>query len=382
MATLSLTNTFIAGTLAKASEVNQNFTDLVNWSSGNIQNDNLGTMNGTISWTIATGVKAISIANSGNEGSIGITQSVGLNPNKATIRIIDNAAQTAGDAEIYVSMSSLSSTIPILKLDYAGMQVLSVKNSRIELPVRTRAQRDAISSPANGSILVVEDSPESRHRGIHIKSTEGWQMVSMPAGACIPFAGANVPDGWLLCDGSEYSETTYATLFAAIGTTWNTFNGQSAPAGGNFRVPKMARMVPMGSGGSQISGPSTTLGSAGGAETHTLSLGQMPSHGHSGTFATAGHTHTQGSLFAEVWVNPAFGSNELRCGNQKAGSWTSTANKGFTGSGTSGGSETTGVPVTGTTDGPNASAGVGSNGSDQAHNNVQPSAVFNYIIKW
>jgi microcystin-dependent protein len=34
------------------------------------------------------------------------------------------------------------------------------------------------------------------------------------------YAASTAPTGWLWCDGTAYSRTTYATLFAAIGTTW------------------------------------------------------------------------------------------------------------------------------------------------------------------
>jgi len=65
----------------------------------------------------------------------------------------------------------------------------------------------------------------------------------LPSGTVLPFAGSSAPSGWLLCDGAERSQTTYAALFAVLGTTYNTqFNeitggNWAAPAGGNFRVP-------------------------------------------------------------------------------------------------------------------------------------------------
>jgi len=42
----------------------------------------------------------------------------------------------------------------------------------------------------------------------------------IPPGVVIPFAGATAPSGWLLCNGSEVSRTTYAALFAAIASAW------------------------------------------------------------------------------------------------------------------------------------------------------------------
>ena len=48
---------------------------------------------------------------------------------------------------------------------------------------------------------------------------------AVPSGVMVPFAGTNVPDGWLLCNGAEISRTTYASLFAAIGTKWGEGDG-------------------------------------------------------------------------------------------------------------------------------------------------------------
>ena len=41
----------------------------------------------------------------------------------------------------------------------------------------------------------------------------------MPSGVILPFGGSTAPTGWLVCDGSAISRTTYANLFAAIGTS-------------------------------------------------------------------------------------------------------------------------------------------------------------------
>ena len=45
---------------------------------------------------------------------------------------------------------------------------------------------------------------------------------TVPPGGVMDFAGLTAPMGWLLCDGSTVSRTTYANLFAAISTTYNT----------------------------------------------------------------------------------------------------------------------------------------------------------------
>src|SRR4051812_15424830 len=44
--------------------------------------------------------------------------------------------------------------------------------------------------------------------------------MPQPAGVIQAYAGGTIPTGWLLCDGTLVSRTTYAALFAAIGTTY------------------------------------------------------------------------------------------------------------------------------------------------------------------
>tara|TARA_A100001015_G_scaffold55958_1_gene61538 strand:- start:229 stop:933 length:705 start_codon:yes stop_codon:yes gene_type:complete len=48
-----------------------------------------------------------------------------------------------------------------------------------------------------------------------------------PPGFIIPWANNSLPTGFLLCDGSNVSRTTYADLFAAIGTTYGAGDGSS-----------------------------------------------------------------------------------------------------------------------------------------------------------
>lgn len=56
----------------------------------------------------------------------------------------------------------------------------------------------------------------------------------VPPGALMPFARATAPTGWLKCNGQAVSRTTYANLFAAIGTTFGTGNGSTT-----FNVPDL-----------------------------------------------------------------------------------------------------------------------------------------------
>jgi len=49
----------------------------------------------------------------------------------------------------------------------------------------------------------------------------------LPSGSIMPFAGSTAPLGWMLCDGSQISRTTYAALFTAISSAWGNGDGST-----------------------------------------------------------------------------------------------------------------------------------------------------------
>lgn len=56
-----------------------------------------------------------------------------------------------------------------------------------------------------------------------------------------PYAGASAPTGWLLCDGSAVSRTTYSALFGLIGTNYGAGDGSTT-----FNVPNLKGRFPLG----------------------------------------------------------------------------------------------------------------------------------------
>jgi microcystin-dependent protein len=105
-------------------------------------------------------------------------------------------------------------------------------------------------------------------------STSGPGLV--PVGTVISTALADTVAGWLLCDGSNVSRTTYAGLFTAIGTTYGSGDGSST-----FGIPNLKGRIPVGKDTSQTE--FDTLGETGGSKTHT--------HTNSSTGTAGAHTH-------------------------------------------------------------------------------------------
>lgn len=170
-----------------------------------------------------------------------------------------------------------------------------------------------------------------------------WHYLNPTAtapGIMSDYGGPTAPFGWLLCDGTSYPTATYPNLFTAIGYTWGG-------SGANFNVPNMAGRASIGAGTGSGGLTPRTLAQILGEETHTLVLSEIPSHNHGVT--DPGHHHVWPSA-----INLA-GSNNAR---------------GF-GSGLTDAlvnSSTTGITIQ-------------FNGGGGSHNNMQPSAVVNKIIK-
>ena len=110
---------------------------------------------------------------------------------------------------------------------------------------------------------------------------------TIPVGAMLDYAGAGiVPSGYLLCDGSPVSRTTYADLFTAIGTTWGVGDGSTT-----FDLPDSRRRVAVGSGGTGTGTLGNAVGDMGGAETQTLTVAEMPAHSHSWDYSSTAFNH-------------------------------------------------------------------------------------------
>jgi microcystin-dependent protein len=153
------------------------------------------------------------------------------------------------------------------------------------------ARDSAIGSPTEGMFCyLLSTGVLQRYDG------SSWVTYqTTPTGVLAMFVDTSPPSGWLLCDGSEVSRTTYADLFSIIGTDYGNGNGSTT-----FNLPDFRQRFPMGKA---ASGTGATLGDTGGAINHNHTVPNhvhtMPSHQHTvdiGSFSTStdgSHTHNE-----------------------------------------------------------------------------------------
>ena len=164
----------------------------------------------------------------------------------------------------------------------------------------------------------------------------GAQAGGPPVGSVIDFTGQTAPAGWLLCQGQAISRTTYARLFAVIGTGFGAGDGTAT-----FNLPAAGRVAV---GRDPVQAEFAAVGQSGGAKTHTLKTNEMPAHSHG----------------LHPWeVIMSAGAN--------SGYWGIPNGNSF---------------ILAKDDSDFANRMSGSAGQSQPHNNLQPYQVFNRIIKY
>lgn len=269
---------------------------------------------------------------------------------------------------------------------------------------------DAIVEPYNTALQTIQallngglDEDNFADGGIILaKLATAVADALVPSGAILPYGGATAPSaGWLLCNGAAISRSTYATLFAIIGTAFGVGNGTTT-----FNLPDFRGRVPVGIdnlGGTaaNIIQRSTTITTTNGSPTATVAsatglvVGQyvVSTNVPAGTTvsaivgttltlsanatASAGGVAARFSQFAnDAQVIGAVGgvsSHVLITAQLAAHSHTTT---------NATADNTAGSTYVRVSDVLNARTfATGNAGGDQAHPNMQPSVATNYIIK-
>jgi microcystin-dependent protein len=195
----------------------------------------------------------------------------------------------------------------------------------------------------------------------------GPQGPTGPAGGMIAgevrqWSGLVLPDPakygkWVWCDGATYDVATYPEAAANIAPQWRTFAGASNPPASLFRVPDMRGLVaagmdqmPSGARANRVTrSVSIVIASKIGEEVHVITVPEMAEHSH--TVTDPGHTHT-----LKTYPNSGNISPQVSRG---AGTQATAASIN---------SALTGISI-------------GTVGSNNAHENMQPTVFVPYMVK-
>ena len=180
---------------------------------------------------------------------------------------LDYSANTVNWLDSTVVSDLVNDTTPQLggDLDVNGNSIVSVSNGNITFtPDGTgKVIIDGLSYPTadgtNGQALITDGS------GNLSFSTVGGVLT----GEIKMYSSASIPSGYLNCDGSAVSRTTYADLFAVVGTTYGSGDGSTT-----FNLPDLQDNHPIGVSGTKA------LGTKAGSASTTLAETNLATHTH------------------------------------------------------------------------------------------------------
>ena len=138
--------------------------------------------------------------------------------------------------------------------------------------------------------MKARDSQTETLKDVYVKALDSNEV-----GTILPFAGTTAPTSYMFCDGSAISRTTYADLFAKIGTSFGAGDGSTT-----FNLPDLSGKVPVGLDENDTD--FDTIGETGGSK--YLQEHQHKYKNTGGEFAgTVNNTWTGGGTQSGVKVN-------------------------------------------------------------------------------
>lgn len=258
----------------------------------------------------------------------------------------------------------------------------------LTVPYSFVAATSIVASEMNSNFGAVKTFVEALAAGTNLDTgavtssklaTATIQLLA-PTGSINAYAGSAAPTGWLMCDGAAVSRATYADLFALIGTTYGAGDGTTT-----FNVPDMKGRVIVGKA---AAGTFAALNNKGGAETHTLTSAEMPSHFHTadgtlsavdgGTHFHTGTTQNTGSHAHAINARP---TDMVGSGAYYVTAYQTTQAVVIGDTDSRGAHDHTFTTSTQANHTHDVSGNTSNTGGGGAHNNLQPYIVVNYIIK-
>ena len=210
-----------------------------------------------------------------------INENVNLTATSTELNVLDGI--TASTAELNIMDGITASTAELNYVDGVTSSIQTQINTKS--PSASPTFTGTVVLPSTTSIGNVSATEIGYIDGVtssiqtQINSLISGVAGAVPAGTISQFAGSTAPTGYLICDGTSYSTTTYADLYGVIGYT---FGG----SGANFNVPNLKGKVVVGIDAAQTQ--FDARGETGGAMTHQHTIAASSAIASSNH---AGHTH-------------------------------------------------------------------------------------------
>jgi len=221
---------------------------------------------------------------------------------------------------------------------------------------------------------------------IYSTTNYSWNSTTIPIGTIMQYSGFSAPNGWLICDGSEISTTTYQALYdkSVLTITGNLTSGSklitnisslsyvgngmfltttsgmqsntkivntslnsitmnnnatatitnatikilpfgSAASSSNFKIPDLRSRIPVGNIGNGSRSSDKVMGVTNGSENITLGIGEISSHSH-GIQSETPHDHGGNTQYES---NTHYHPSYMKYTSQEAGGYGLTAVAGF-----------------------------------------------------
>lgn len=225
---------------------------------------------------LATG--AVVVVDSANDNAFKTSTTVDDQTVLGVIPQIDDVNRAAGTQTIannaagYVQFAGYVATL--------NVQGNVTRGHYLRCSTTAGRAEDAGATPTKGSFAIAVTAYAGGGAGtvsatLLTRATDP-SVYATPTGIILMYGGAAAPSGFLLCDGSAVSRTTYAALFVAISTTFGVGDNSTT-----FNVPDLRHRAPIGAGSVHALGANDGVAEA----------SRTPNHVH----AETPHAHAQNS---------------------------------------------------------------------------------------
>jgi microcystin-dependent protein len=205
--------------------------------------------------------------------------------------IYSYAAGTTTPLVTYTSSTGLTAHPNPIVLDSAGRinEVWVAEGTNCKFVLKTSTN---VLIGTYDSLFPIASLPVSIYNGGTGATTAEGARINLglgtflvPTGSLIMWPSVTIPTDWKLCNGDAISRTTFATLYALVGTTFGAGDGSTT-----FNLPDYRNRTPYGA-------DTVAVGATGGSANATL-----VSHSHGGVTGNTSndHIHTATSVVTDA----------------------------------------------------------------------------------